>query len=61
MLIEKDANRTLAFMKDNHTLQKLRLHGNDHEPMVDDGELFSVRRSAPDFLRFYTDWVNGRT
>jgi hypothetical protein len=52
MLINEDADRALAFMKDNHTLQKLRLHGNDHEPMVDDGELFSVRRSAPDFLRF---------
>ena len=31
-----------AFMKDNITLAKLRLQGNEYEPMVDDGEMFSV-------------------
>jgi hypothetical protein len=38
----KDTDYIAAFMKDNSTLAKLRVQGNEYEFMVDDGELFSV-------------------
>jgi hypothetical protein len=42
MFVMIEADRVPAFMKDHKTLMDLRHYGNDDEPMVDDGEMFSV-------------------